>query len=188
MMDDYKLEADDCSLARAARTDRAAFDLLYRRYVDRVYRYCYAHAGNRADAEDLTAQTFVAALESLGRYRGRGPFAAWLFSIARHKCADHYRRQYASRSEPLSAVHSDPASLPAGPEEVVYRNDLLACIEGALPHLSPDRREAIMLRFWGGLSIRAVAAAMGRSESAAKMLVWRAVAELRRRCLDDQDG
>ncbi len=99
-MNDSKPEPDDGSLAKAARTDRDAFDVLYRRYVDRVYRYCYVHAGNRPDAEDLAAQTFVAVLESLPRYGGRGPFAAWLFGIARRKCADYHRRQYATRSEP----------------------------------------------------------------------------------------
>ena len=194
-MKNLNLELDDGALAQAARTDRDAFDALYRRYVTRVYRYCCTHAGNRADAEDLTAQTFLAALEGLPRYRGRGPFAAWLFGIARRKCADHHRSQYAHRSEPLdaanplvlSAVEGLPDPSVPNPERRAYRNGILDCVQRVLPHLSPDRREALTLRFWGGLKAREVAAVMRRSEGAVKMLVSRAVADLRRRCLDEKE-
>jgi len=180
-------EPDDGTLAQAAQTDRDAFDALYRRYVTRIYRYCYAHAGNQADAEDLAAQTFLAALEGLPRYRGRGPFAAWLFGIARRKCADHHRSQYANRNEPLNAAQSLPDPSAPDPEQSAHRNGVLDCVRRALPHLSPDRREALTLRFWGGLKGREVAAVMRRSEGAVKMLVSRAVADLRRRCLDEEE-
>ena len=186
-MKNLNLELDDGALAQAARTDRDTFDALYRRYVTHVYRYCYAHAGNRADAEDLAAQTFLAALEGLSRYRRRGPFAAWLFGIARRKCADHHRSQYANRSEPLDAANPLPDTSMPDPEQHAYRNGILDCVQQALPHLSPDRREALQLRFWGGLKGREVAAVMRRSESAVKMLVSRAVADLRRRCLDEEE-
>lgn len=186
-MKNPNLEPDDSALAKAARTDRDAFDALYRRYVTRVYRCCYTHAGNRADAEDLTAQTFLAALEGLPRYRGRGPFAAWLFGIARRKCADHHRSQYANRSEPLEVANSLPDPSIPDPERRAYRNSILDCVQRALPHLSPDRREALTLRFWGGLKAREVAAVMRRSEGAVKMLVSRAVADLRKRCLDEEE-
>jgi RNA polymerase sigma-70 factor (ECF subfamily) len=180
-------EPDDGALVKAAQTDRDAFDALYRRYVTRVYRYCYAHAGNWADAEDLTAQTFLAALEGLSRFRGRGPFAAWLFGIACHKCADYHRSQYANRNEPLTAAQSLPDPSAPDPEQHAYRNGILDCVQQVLPHLSPDRREALTLRFWGGLKAREVAAVMRRSEGAVKMLVSRAVADLRRRCLDEEE-
>ena len=180
-------EPDDGALVEAAQSEPDAFDALYRRYVTRVYRYCYARAGNQAEAEDLTAQTFLAALEGLSRYRGCGSFAAWLFGIARHKCADHHRSQYANRNEPLNAAQSLPDPSAPDPERSAYRNGVLDCIQRALPHLSPDRREALTLRFWGGLKGREVAAVMRRSEGTVKMLVSRAVADLRRRCLDEAE-
>jgi RNA polymerase sigma-70 factor (ECF subfamily) len=68
--------ADDSLIVRAARSDPAAFAPLYRRYVTRVYRYIYSRVGNNADAEDLTAQVFLAALEGLQRYHEQGNFAA----------------------------------------------------------------------------------------------------------------
>ncbi len=186
-MSNLQSEPDDGALVKAARTDPDALDALYRRYVTRVYRYCYAHAGNRDDAEDLTAQTFLASLEGLPRYRGRGPFAAWLFGIARRKCADHHRSRYADRNEPLDAANPLPDPSIPDPEQHAYRNGVLDCVQQALPHLSPDRREALQLRFWGGLKGREVAAVMRRSEGAVKMLVSRAVADLRRRCLDEEE-
>jgi RNA polymerase sigma-70 factor (ECF subfamily) len=177
----------DAALALAAQTDPDAFDALYRRYVTRVYRYCCVRTGNRGEAEDLTAQTFLAALEGLPSYRGRGSFAAWLFGIARHKCADHYRRQYANLCQPLDAVNRLPDPSAPDLERDTYHNDVLICIQRALPSLSPDRREALQLRFWGGLSAREVATVMRRSEGAVKMLISRAVADLRRRCLNENE-
>ncbi len=83
----------DAALAAAAREDAAAFDALYRRYVTRVYRYCYSRTNNAQVAEDLTAQTFLAALEGIGRFRGDGSVAAWLFGIAANVCKGYYRYQ-----------------------------------------------------------------------------------------------
>ena len=76
-------QLEDGQLVRLAREDHDAFDVLYRRYVTPVYRYCYARTNNVADAEDLTTQTFLVMLESIDRYRS-GCNSAW--SIARHKC------------------------------------------------------------------------------------------------------
>ncbi len=186
-MNRSQTELDEEALVRAAQSDRDAFDALYRRYVEQIYRYCYSRVGHRADAEDLTAQTFLAALQGLPDYDGRGSFAAWLFGIAHHKCADHHRRAYANPGEPLEAVHGLPDPAVADPERSAYLSGVLDCVRRALDTLTPDRREALRLRFWGGLKHQEIAAVMGRSEDAAKMLVWRAVADLQERCLDEDE-
>lgn len=72
---DVLTEASDAELVRAAQEgDKAAFAALYRRYLPRIHRYFYARTGDVQRAEDLTAQTFAAALEALHRYRERGYF------------------------------------------------------------------------------------------------------------------
>lgn len=175
-------ELADNDLARLARDDHDAFEALYRRYVTPIYRYCYARTDNVADAEDLTAQTFMAVVESIDRYREARNFPAWLFGIARHKCADYHRAAYAAPQQPLADIEmADPE--PENVEERLFRHKILECIERLLAQLSPDRLEALRLRYWGGLSMREAATVMQRSEAAFKMLVSRAVSDLRERCV-----
>ncbi|MCL4262567.1 MAG: RNA polymerase sigma factor [Anaerolineae bacterium] len=174
---------NDGQLARAARTDAQAFDLLYRRHVTAVYRYCFSQTNCPTEAEELTSQIFLAAWAALPRYNGRGSFAAWLFGIARRKCADFHRGRYRKPEEGLDTAVTlpDPDIPPL--EQQVYRRGVLDCIHQTLDAGSPDRREAIYLRFWGGLSVAETAAAMRKSEAAVKMLVSRAIAELKEKCV-----
>ncbi len=183
-MEQKYIALNDNDLARLAREDHDAFEVLYRRYVTPVYRYCYARTDNVADAEDLTAQTFLAVVESIDRYRGQRSFPAWLFGIARHKCADHYRQAYATRQEPIDDIEpADPE--PENVEEHLILDSILACVERLLAYISPDRLEALRLRFWGGLSMQEAAYVMQRSEAALKMLVSRAISDLRERCVTE---
>jgi RNA polymerase sigma-70 factor, ECF subfamily len=173
---------EDSELARLARDDDDAFEALYHRYVTPIYRYCYARTDNAADAEDLTAQTFMAVVESLDCQRGGANFPAWLFGIARHKCADYHRTAYAMPQQPLPDVELiDPE--PENIEERLFLHSILECVERLLSQLSPDRLEALRLRYWGGLSMREAATVMRRSEAAFKMLVSRAISDLRERCV-----
>jgi RNA polymerase sigma-70 factor (ECF subfamily) len=175
-------ELEDSELARLARDDHDAFEALYHRYVTPIYRYCYARTDNVTDAEDLTSQTFMAVVESIDRYREARNFPAWLFGIARHKCADYHRAAYATQQQPLADTEfADPE--PDNVEERLFRNSILECIERLLQQLSPDRIEALRLRYWGGLSMREAASVMRRSEAAFKMLVSRAISDLRERCV-----
>ncbi len=181
-MEQNYAELADNDLARLARNDHDAFEALYRRYVTPIYRYCYARTDNSADAEDLTAQTFMAVVESIDHYRGVQNFPAWLFGIARHKCADYHRTTYATPQQPLDDIEmADPE--PENVEERLFRHNILECIERLLAQLSPDRIEALRLRYWGGLSMREAATVMRRSEAAFKMLVSRAISDLRERCV-----
>ncbi len=89
------LTAEEERLVAEARRDRGAFVQLYDRYLTPIYRYLLSRVGNRQDAEDLTSQVFLAALERFGQYQGRGKsFAAWLFTIARNKAIDFFRARH----------------------------------------------------------------------------------------------
>src|SRR2546426_8551032 len=77
---------------RAQQGDRDALEELYLAHFDRIYSYLHLSVGNRHDAEDLTTQTFLRMLESIGRFRWRAvPFSAWLFRIAHNLAMDHFR-------------------------------------------------------------------------------------------------
>src|SRR5438552_3518623 len=84
--------SDDAALLREAASEPARFAALYRLYVDDLYRYLLSRCGDAADAEDLVAETFLAAFRSARGYRGTGPVKAWLVGIARRKAADARRQ------------------------------------------------------------------------------------------------
>jgi RNA polymerase sigma-70 factor (ECF subfamily) len=178
--------AGDETLAVAAQNDDAAFDILYRRYVTRVYVYCYTRTDNAQTAEDLTAQTFVAALEGIARFRGEGSFASWLFGIASNKCKAYHRHHQRRPTEPLEkAIHvpdADRSSL----DLQTYEQSILDCAQSVLPQLSEDRQEVIRLRFLAGLNTAETAEIMGRRRGAVRTLLSRAIDDLRERCLDEK--
>jgi RNA polymerase sigma-70 factor (ECF subfamily) len=168
----------DLELARRAAGDPDAFTEIYRRYLPGIYRYHLARTGHVQEAEDLTAQTFLTALESIRSFRGQGRFSSWLFGIASHKLADHYRR---SRIElPLEEAEELHSPIPQ-PEEAVLQRLELARVARVLHLISPERAEALVLCLFGGLSMAEAAQVVGKSEAAVKMLVHRGLYDLQER-------
>jgi len=166
---------DEARLADRISQDPAAFAELYRRYVDRVYRYLYSHVGDAGEAEDLTAQVFTAAWESRQRYHEQGAFAAWLFSIARRKIADHFRHRRPQVSlegeDPPLRVDWDPLSQLVHTESLQRLARLVHCLQ-------PRQVELLRLRFAADLSYAEIGAALGKSEAAVKMAMHRLLEEL----------
>jgi RNA polymerase sigma factor (sigma-70 family) len=161
---------DDAVLVRATRRDPSAFAALYRRYVTPVYLYLHSRVGNSADAEDLTAQTFVAALEGLPGYREQGNFAAWLFTIAHNKAADHHRQQHPQL--PLDEA-LDSSGHGENPLASMMREEALQQLSALVAGLEEDKQELLRLRFAGGLTYAQIAQVVGSSEGAVKMAVHR---------------
>ena len=168
---------EDCSdrvLVRRARSgDRGALGALYRRCVDDVYRFVYARTGNRADAEDLTAQVFLKMLQRLESYRGDGDFLSWLRGIARYTVLDFWRDRYATQEMPLEQfldwlpVEFQPALSP-DPEKSAW-------LERILEALPDHYRQVLELRFLKQCSIKETARAMGITENYVKVMQHRAL-------------
>ena len=169
---------DDLKLARAAARDTCAFAVIYRRHVSSVYRYLVAHVGDPQDAQDLTAETFLSALRNIGRFRGQGTLIAWLLTIAHHTAADYFRRM--RRDLPLSEAEDTPDPHET-PEDRVSRSLDQVQVLHAIQQISAERAEALVLRVVLELSVEETALVMGKSEAAVKMLVHRAMGDLRRR-------
>lgn len=174
----HSTSADETSLAREAAVSADAFAELYRRHITRVYRYHAAHTGNVKDAEDLTSQTFMAALEGIRSFRGDAPFAAWLMGIASKKRFLFFRRR---RPEvPIEAALQIPSpSLPT--DKAAMSRLRIESISRALKQISADRAEALILRFFGELSMAEIGSVLNKSEAAVKMLVARGLQDLRER-------
>jgi RNA polymerase sigma-70 factor (ECF subfamily) len=137
-----------------------------------------AHVGNVKDAEDLTSQTFMAVLEGIRSFRGSGSFAAWVMGIASKKRLMFFRGR--KPAVPLeAALHYPSPDLPT--DKAADRRLELASVSHALGQLSPDRAEAIILTFFGGLSHGEAGRLLNKSEAAVKMLVSRGLQDLRER-------
>jgi RNA polymerase sigma-70 factor (ECF subfamily) len=166
----------DETLALQSRRNPQLFAELYSRYMKRIYNYHLARTGNMSDAEDLTSQTFLAALEHLENYDEQRVFSGWLFGIANHKLVDHYRRKKVNL--PMDAIERLSVSQPS-PEESVTNQLQVAQVAKALRNLAPDQAEAVTLRIFAELSAMEVGRVMGKSEAAVKMLVHRGLQRLK---------
>jgi len=178
IMTTHSPPTDDASLAQKARTDAEAFAELYRRHVQSIYRYHLAHTGNEKDAEDLTSQTFMAALEGIRSFRGTGPYIAWIMGIASRLRARFFRG--IKPEVPLeAALHIPTSGLPTDKSAFLRleRDQII----NALKQLSSDRSEALILCFFSGLSFAEAALVLGKSEAAVKMLISRGLQDLRTR-------
>jgi RNA polymerase sigma factor (sigma-70 family) len=162
------------ALVAEAQRHPAAFAALYDCFVQPVYRYVYRRVGNPADAEDLTAQIFLAALEALPRYRENGYFAAWLFAIARSKVMDHFR---VSRPQVgLEAVEAMGIEMD-GLHRMV-EDDEMARLTKLIRVLSEAEQELIRLRYVADLPFAEIAVVLRKSEAAVKKSLYRLLARL----------
>ncbi len=180
LMATHPHEQDESDLARQAFQDVEAFAELYRRHLTRVYRYHMAHVGNARDAEDLTSQTFMAALEGIRSFRGKGSFAAWLFGIASKKRLMFFRRNGSRTEVALEAALQTPSPEPPT-DKAAYRRLQMEAISRALRQLTPERAEALILTYFGGLSQSEAGRVLNKSEDAIKMLISRGLQDLRER-------
>src|SRR3954467_8192388 len=116
-------------VARAQEGDRDALEELYLEHFDRIYSYLHMTVGNRHDAEDLTTQTFLKMLESIGRFRwGTAPFSAWLFRIAHNLAMDHFRsrRRWQPEEEVPEPEPDESTSAEAGALDAIGQKSMLA--------------------------------------------------------------
>ena len=180
----------DEALVAAAQADPAAFAALYTRYYTQIYRFAQRRTGDPVIAEDVAAETFLAAFKSLPRYEWRGvAFSAWLYRIAATVIAGQHRRNGGVAQVPLENTLyplAEPVSEEPGPDAQVERAEeqLLERrrLQAAMRRLTPDQRRALALRYSRPalVPLAEVADRMGRSEGAVKLLLHRAIGGLRR--------
>ena len=165
-------------IERAKECDSSAFARLYEHYYQGIYNYIYLRVSDVSQAEDLTSEVFIKALESIDSFTFRGlPFSSWLYRIARNLMIDYYR----SHKEPVDLPLKDEV-LPAGkdPSDVLERELTHQELARALRNLTEDQQEVIILRFVEGFSPPDVAQVLGKSEGAVKSLQYRGLNSLNR--------
>jgi RNA polymerase sigma-70 factor (ECF subfamily) len=168
-------------IRRAQRFDAGAWDRLYQLAFPQVYRYVSSKIRGVTEAEDITEEVFLGALQNVGSLRAtdQAGFLGWLFQIARHKLADHLRRQYRRPTEPLDPEIEIGDEAPT-PEERALQQDLRRAVRKALTELTPEQQEVIVMKFALGYDNARVATILGKSPGAINQLQHRALGALRR--------
>ena len=167
-------QTPDGQLVAAAQHALPAFEHLYRRHVQEVYRYCARRLSSEMDAADATSQVFTRALTNIRSCQPE-TFRPWLYTIARNVVIDHYRA-----ARPVSVLDEalDIADETLGPEDLTILSDQRRTVERALTQLPDGERSVIELRL-AGLSAVEIAAALGKTRNAIDQAQFRAIARLR---------
>jgi len=175
-----RLQDEDQLIQRAQQGDLAAVSELYNLHVDRIYQYVRYRTSDDQTAEDITAEVFLRAIESLSAYTDRGaPFIAWLYRIAHARVIDYWRSSKRRQTAPL-----DDPLLQDGLVVIddAIETDFLQhrSLWVALRQLTAEQQNVIILKFVQGLSNAEIAQLMGKTEGAIKALQRRALEALAR--------
>ncbi len=159
-------------------TIKAYLDL-YDDALPEVYGYVVRRVGSDIVAEDVTAEAFLSAMDTIKRGVAVEPSIPWMIGVARHKVADHWRRQ-ARDDRRLDAI-STQVAVADGPGGIDDWNEVLDArlAHDTLAALSPDHRAALSLRYLDGLPVGEIAHLLGRTVGATEALLTRAKAAFR---------
>jgi RNA polymerase sigma-70 factor, ECF subfamily len=179
------LDQDLELLKRCLSGEDSAWEGLLKVYTRKIYNLCYRFTGRAEDAEDLTQEVFIKIFQTLQSYdAAQGSFSTWLHRVARNHLVDHYRRTRKDRmtdsiEDDLDTVAEKPSPVdgPAGHVEARERKELL---QRALDRLSPDLREAVVLRDLHDLEYADISQVLGVPQGTVKSRINRGRLELAR--------
>ena len=177
---------------RCVGGDAAAWEEIVQRYHRRIYNVCYRFAGDAENAQDLTQEVFIKMYRTLNTYdSGKGAFMTWVTTITRNLLVDHFRKTKSERltdsldgpasehedAQPLSDRIADQSR---GPDEAAQSRETREMVHQALQKLSPELREAVILRDLQDMDYREIATALRVPEGTVKSRINRGRAELAR--------
>jgi RNA polymerase sigma-70 factor (ECF subfamily) len=180
------MEAADEQLMIAYRDgEAAAFETLYARHKGALFRFMLRSVKARGEAEELFHDVWLRVIEARERYTPTAQFTTWLYTIARHRLVDHWRRRGLTlTSLDTGADDDDPPFEPAAapqdePQRRAESNQEMRRLAAAIEQLPPAQREVFLLREEAGLSLPEIAAVAGIDVEAAKSRLRYALAKLR---------
>jgi len=179
-----RLDPDSNLVERCLTGDEAAWESLVRTHTRRVYGFCYRFTNKDSEAQDLTQEVFLRVFKSLKSYRSdEGAFVTWLTRLSRNLLIDHYRRTRQERvtdsiEEQLPVIEERAAG--AAPDAILAGREASEALQAALQRLSPDLREAVILRDLQEMEYREIAGVLKIPEGTVKSRLNRGRAELAR--------
>jgi RNA polymerase sigma-70 factor, ECF subfamily len=176
---------------RCVAGDAAAWEEIVQTYNRRIYNICFRFAGSATDAEDLAQEVFIKMYRTLATYdSSKGAFVTWVTTITRNLLVDHFRKTKQDRitdsldatsphegAQPLSEQIQDQS---APPDQHVRRREVGETVHAALARLSPELREAVILRDLQDFDYREIATVLKVPEGTVKSRINRGRAELAR--------
>ena len=180
------LDADNQIVERCLSGEEAAWEDLVRVHTRRVYSICYRFTGADQEAQDLTQEVFLRVFKTLKTFRSaEGSFGTWLARVSRNLLIDHYRRTRQERvtdsiEEQLPMLEEEGAAASARPDQAMAGREASEILQATLQKLSPDLREAVILRDLQELEYREIADVLRIPEGTVKSRINRGRAELAR--------
>ncbi len=180
------LDPDSSLVSRCLRGDETAWEELVRLHTRRIYGLCYRFTGSASEAQDLTQEVFLRVFRTLRTFRSaEGSFGTWLARVTRNLLIDHYRRTRQERvtdsiEEQLPMLEQEGGSAGARPDQSVAGREASEILQATLQRLSPDLREAVVLRDLQEMEYREIADVLRIPEGTVKSRINRGRAELAR--------
>ena len=180
------LDPDFSLVSRCLRGDEPAWEELVRQHTRRVYGLCFRFTGSGSQAQDLTQEVFLRVFRTLKTFRSlEGSFATWLARVTRNLLIDHYRRTRQERvtdsiEGQLPMIEEAGASASARPDQALAGREASEILQATLQKLSPDLREAVILRDLQEMEYREIADVLRIPEGTVKSRINRGRAELAR--------
>lgn len=179
------MEHDPGLVKRCLAGDNSAWEALLQNHTRKIYNLCYRFTGRPSEAEDLTQEVFIKIFQTLKTFdAAQGTFPTWLARVARNHLVDHYRRTKKDRvtsslEDEVGGMEEKPSPTvePVAQVESRERKELL---QQALDRLSPDLREAVVLRDLQDLDYDEIAQVLGVPEGTVKSRINRGRLELAR--------
>ncbi len=158
----------------------AEFAEFYTSWFDRVYNYARGRTGSAVRADEIAADTFERAFRAWGKFdANKGSRQTWLFTIAFRSVADHYRSEKPGVWTSLELT-ADPPDAARGPAKEAEASDEKRRLSDALKSLDDEAREIVSLKFFSGLTNRAIGDLLGLSESNVGVTLFRSIRKLRK--------
>ena len=160
--------------------DRAAFQLLFETYKDKVFSIAVYSSGDRALAEDITQQIFLKLFTAIRQFRGESEFSTWLYRLVVNACLDERRRR--RRLLPWGETVAMRKAGEKKPQEKQYaRREVAEAVQAAIGELKPKFRLPILLKYIEGLSYEEIASVMGCSKGTVASRLNRGHSQLAKR-------
>ncbi len=163
---------------QAQKGDLEALGVIYDQYFERIFKFVYFRTSHKETAEDITEAVFSKAFKALPTQDGgAGKFSAWLFQIARNAVIDHYRQKKVVIA--LEDLEHEPSYNTTVVDELATQHEHHMLLKG-LDQLEPLQATVVKLRFLEDLSIKEIAAQLGKTQGNIRIIQFRALEQLRK--------